>query len=83
MSMDRRVIATILRKEISDAFRHRWFVLFAATFVILALMLSMLGMSTLGRLGITGFGRTAASLLHLVMVIVLAIKPSGLLGREA
>jgi len=57
-------------KEIRDARRNRWFVLFTIVFAGLALGLSALGLAGLGSIGIAGFGRTSASLLNLVMLIV-------------
>ena len=68
--MDLHVIRIMLQQELRDAQRNRWFLLCAAVFGILALALSYLGLSGLGTFGVSGFGRTTASLLHLVMVIV-------------
>lgn len=68
--MDLHIVRTILHNEFREAVRNRWFVLCAAIFGVLALALSYLGLSGLGTFGVAGFGRTAASLLHLVMVIV-------------
>lgn len=68
--MDLHVVRIIFQNEFRDARRNRWVVLFAAVFVVLILTLSYLGLSGLGTFGVTGFGRTTASLLHLVMVIV-------------
>ena len=59
-----------MQKELADAKRNRWFVLFAIVFTSLSLALSLLGLSGLGTLGVTGFGRTTASLLNLVLLIV-------------
>jgi Cu-processing system permease protein len=63
-------VALILRQEIRDARTNRWFWIFAGIFAGMALGLSVLGMSGLGNIGIAGFGRTAASLLNLVIVVV-------------
>lgn len=68
--MDARAIMLISGKEVRDARRNRWFLVFTLIFTGLALGLSLLGMSGLGNVGISGFGRTAASLLNLVMVVV-------------
>jgi Cu-processing system permease protein len=59
-----------MSKELKDARRSKWFLLLAAVFAGLALALSLLGMSALGAIGGAGFGRTTASLLNLVVVIV-------------
>jgi Cu-processing system permease protein len=68
--MDARAVALIMGQEVRDARRNRWFLVFAVIFAGLALGLSLLGMSGLGNIGIAGFGRTAASLLNLVVVVV-------------
>lgn len=68
--MDVTTIWTITRKELRDAQRNRWVTLLAAMFAVLSLALSALGLSSLGTIGITGFGRTAASLLNLVLLLV-------------
>lgn len=68
--MDVTAIALVMGKEVREARQNRWFLVFAVVFAGLALGLSLLGMSGLGNVGIAGFGRTAASLLNLVMVVV-------------
>jgi Cu-processing system permease protein len=60
----------VMGKELQDTRRSRWFLLLAVVFAGLALALSLLGMSALGAIGGAGFGRTTASLLNLVMLIV-------------
>ena len=68
--MDVTAITLIMGKEVREARQNRWFLVFAIIFAGLSLGLSLLGMSGLGNVGIAGFGRTAASLLNLVMVVV-------------
>lgn len=68
--MDGPVIALIARKEVRDALRNRWFILYAAAFTLLAVALSQLGMGDGGTSGIAGFGRTAAGLVNLVLLVV-------------
>jgi len=63
-------LTTIAVKELQDAKRNRWFILFTAIFACLSLMLSLSGSWSMGRLGISGFSRTAASLSNLVVLIV-------------
>lgn len=65
-----RVVQTILSKEVRDVRRNRWFLLVTLIFTGLALLLSLVGLSGLGAFGIAGFGRTAASLLNLALLIV-------------
>jgi Cu-processing system permease protein len=64
------MIALIARKEVFDALRNRWFMLYAAAFALLALALARLSLA--GDLvgGFAGFGRTAGSLVNLVLLIV-------------
>lgn len=60
----------LFSKELRDARRSRWFVLLAVVFAGLALALAVLGTSALGAVGSAGFGRTTASLLNLVTLVV-------------
>jgi Cu-processing system permease protein len=70
--MEPRIITTLLKKEINDSLNNRWFVLYAAAFTGLALLLSWLSLSSggAGYTGFAGFGRTAASLVNLVLLVV-------------
>ena len=68
--MSARSVLVIMGKEIRDARRNRWFVVIGLLFALLAVSLSLLGLSGLGNIGVAGFGRTAASLLNLVLLIV-------------
>lgn len=61
---------TLMGKEMADAIRNRWFLAFAAIFTILILAFTGLGLSLAGQYGVTGFGRTAANLVNLVMLVV-------------
>src|SRR3974377_2223290 len=69
-TMDVLAVFLIMRKELRDARRSRWFLLLAAMFSSLALAVALLGMSALGAIGGAGFGRTTASLLNLVILVV-------------
>lgn len=68
--MSARPVCLLMEKELRDARRSRWFVLLSAVFAGLALALAVLGTSGLGSVGGAGFGRTAASLLNLVVLVV-------------
>jgi Cu-processing system permease protein len=68
--LDALSVFLLMAKELEDTRRSRWFLLLAIVFAGLALSLSLLGMSSLGAIGGAGFGRTTASLLNLVMLIV-------------
>ena len=63
-------ILTLTQKELRDARRNRWFLLYAVAFAGLSLTLSALAMSGVGTYGLAGFGRTGASLINLVLLIV-------------
>lgn len=68
--MELSVIAAIARKEIRDSLRNRWFILYTVAFAVLALALAWLSRAGTGSVGLAGFGRTAASLINLVMIII-------------
>jgi Cu-processing system permease protein len=68
--LDALNVSLVMSKELKDTRRSRWFLLLAVVFAGLALALSLLGMSALGAIGGAGFGRTTASLLNLVVLIV-------------
>ncbi|HEY63378.1 MAG TPA: ABC transporter permease subunit [Caldilineae bacterium] len=68
--IDGFTVLILAQKEMRDALRNRWFVLYAIAFAGLALALSWLGLSGVGTYGLAGFGRTGASLINLVLLIV-------------
>jgi len=84
--MDSTIIWTLAKKELRDALRNRWFVLYTAAFVGLALAFSYLALAGAGMVGFAGFGRTAASLINLVLLIVpllaLTIGAQSLAGEQ-
>lgn len=61
---------TFARKELRDALRNRWFLLFTLAFTGLALALSALVQPGGSRLELSGFDRTAASLINLVLLFI-------------
>jgi Cu-processing system permease protein len=61
---------TIAEKELRDALHNRWFLLYTVAFIVLSLGLSYLALAGAGIIGFAGFGRTAASLINLVLLIV-------------
>lgn len=63
-------VLILARKELRDAHRNRWFVLYTATFATLSLALAWMAMSGLGTSGMAGFGRTTAALINLVLLVV-------------
>lgn len=67
--MSRSTIITLAQREIGDALRNRWFVAYAGAFVILSVALAMLIDSSAGYSGVSGFGRTSAGLINLVLFL--------------
>ncbi len=60
----------VAAREVKEALRSRWFLLAAASFLLLSLGLSALGLSGSQRSGLAGFDRTTASLLNLALMFV-------------
>ncbi len=58
------------RREFRDALASKWFLLYTLAFTVLAVGVSFLSMSGVGAQGFAGFGRTAAGLLNLIMLVV-------------
>jgi len=63
-------IAALARKEIRDSLRNRWFIFYSVAFAVLATALSFLSLAGTSTFGFAGYGRTAASLINLVILIV-------------
>lgn len=63
-------ILILTQKELRDARQNRWFLLYTLAFAGLALALAWLALSGVGAYGLAGFGRTGASLINLVLLIV-------------
>jgi Cu-processing system permease protein len=63
-------ILTLAAHELRASLRNLWFVFYALVFALLTLALSSLSLSGSGMFGFAGFGRTAASLINLVLLIV-------------
>lgn len=67
---DLRNVSIVARKELRDALRSRWFALYALAFAVLALGLSALTLGGAELVGFAAFGRAAAGLINLVVLIV-------------
>jgi Cu-processing system permease protein len=68
--MDVATLWVLAQKELRDALRNRWFLLYTVAFVLLSLAFSYLALAGAGMVGFAGFGRTAASLINLVLLII-------------
>ena len=67
--MNASAIVTLAQREISDALRNRWFIAYAGAFVVLSVALAVLIDSSAGYSGVSGFGRTSAGLINLVLFL--------------
>jgi Cu-processing system permease protein len=63
-------ITTIAMRELRDAVRSRWFLLYTVAFAALGLGISAVSAAGSGGLGLSGFGRTTAGLINLVLLVV-------------
>jgi Cu-processing system permease protein len=64
------IVSVIARKEVKDALRNRWFVLYSAGFAVMAIALAYMSLGDMGTARMAGFGRTAAGLVNLVLLVV-------------
>lgn len=65
-----RALLPLLRKELRDSLRNKWFVLYTIAFAALAIGLAYLSQLGTGYAGMAGFGKTAASLINLTLLVV-------------
>lgn len=68
--MELRSVGILALRELGEAWRNRWFLLYSVAFTLLALALSWLSVSGVAGTGFAGLGRTAASMLNLTVLIV-------------
>ncbi len=68
--MDIKNVLLIMRKEAGESLRNRWFTIYTVCFSVLALLVLLF--STMGGeiAGFSGFGRTAASIINLVLIFI-------------
>ncbi|CAG1000935.1 putative ABC transporter permease protein NosY [Phycisphaerales bacterium] len=57
-------------RELREAIASRWFLLYTIAFVALGLGVSYVSAAGTGSLGLSGFGRTTAGLINLVLLVV-------------
>lgn len=76
----------IAQKELRDALRNRWFLLYTLAFIGLSLGFSYMALAGAGIAGFAGFGRTAASLVNLVLLMAplmaLTVGAQSLAGEQ-
>lgn len=63
-------VLLIASQELRLAWRNRWFLVYTIAFTALALAMSWLSVAGVAGAGAVGLGRTAASLVHLVLLVV-------------
>ncbi len=63
-------ILTVAHRELRDAVRSRWFLLYTLAFAVLGLAVSFVSASGSGGTGLSGFGRTTAGLINIVLLVV-------------
>ena len=68
--MDRTVVIAVAAREARAGLRNRWFLLYAAVFLVLSVAFSVVAMAGSGLTGQPGFGRTSAGLLNLMLLMV-------------
>ena len=65
-----RNVFTLAHRELRDALRSRWFILYTLAFAALGLGVSYVSATGAGAAGLAGFGRTSAGLINLVLLVV-------------
>ncbi len=84
--MQLSIVWVLAQKELRDALRNRWFLLYTLAFIAISLAFSYLALAGAGMVGFAGFGRTAASLINLVLLIIplmaLTIGAQSLAGEQ-
>jgi Cu-processing system permease protein len=65
-----RNLSTVAWRELREAVRSRWFLLYTLAFAVLGLSISYISSVSAGGSGLAGFGRTTAGLVNLVLLVV-------------
>jgi len=68
--MDLSILWLIARRELREALRSKWLLLYTVGFTLLAVSLSRGSLASAGYAGLGGFGRTAASLVNALLLFV-------------
>lgn len=68
--IDLRTMWPLLQRELRDSLRNKWFLLYTLAFGGLAVALAFLSNIGTGLSGMAGFGKTAASLINLTLLVV-------------
>lgn len=65
-----RNVLTIAHRELREAVRSRWFLLYSLAFAALGLGISYVSAASAGGAGLSGYARTATGLINLVLLVV-------------
>jgi Cu-processing system permease protein len=68
--MELTLIWTITARELREALRNKWLLIYTLGFAALAFALSRASLASAGYAGLGGFGRTAASLVNALLLFV-------------
>jgi len=68
--MELSLVWTIAMRELREALRNKWLLIYTLSFVALAFALSRASLASAGYAGLGGFGRTAASLVNALLLFV-------------
>jgi Cu-processing system permease protein len=68
--MDIAIVRSIATREARSGLQSRWFILYTAIFVVLIVAFAMVALTGSAVAGQTGFGRTSAAILNLMLLIV-------------
>lgn len=60
----------VAQRELRDALKSRWFLLYTLAFIVLGLAVSFVSAAGTGGTGFSGFGRTTAGLVNLILLVV-------------
>ncbi len=61
---------TLAHRELRDAVKSRWFILYTIAFAALGLGVSYISAAGTGGAGLSGYGRTTAGLVNIVLLVV-------------
>ncbi len=64
------IVSTLVRRELGESLRSRWFIAYSAIFLIGALVLTFFGLSSSEIYGYRGFAKVMAGLVHLALLFV-------------
>jgi Cu-processing system permease protein len=68
--MELSIIWTIAMRELYEALRNKWLLIYTVGFTLLAFALSKASLASAGYAGLGGFGRTAASMVNALLFFV-------------